>query len=71
LTTDAEPHHHRGMRLRSFVLPLVLVAMAAQLAELAATRGGVGPFEYVTVVALIAGLLWSAYRLVRRAIPRA
>jgi len=59
------------VRLRSFVLPLLLVAAAAQLVELGATRDGVGPFEYVTLVALIALLLFGAFRSARRAFGRA
>ena len=56
------------MHLRSFILPIVLVAMAATLINLAMTRDGVGPFEYVTVSALIGVLLFGAFRLSRRAL---
>jgi hypothetical protein len=56
------------VHLRSFILPLVLVAMAATLIDLAATRDEVGPFEYVTVAALIGVLLFGAFRLSRHAI---
>jgi len=56
------------MRLRSFVLPLALLAMAVKLADMAVTRNGVGAFEYVTVAALIGVLLLGAFRLSRRAI---
>jgi hypothetical protein len=56
------------MRLRPFIVPLALVAIAAKLVELAATRDGVGPFEYVTLAALVALLLQTAFRLSRRAL---
>jgi hypothetical protein len=36
-----------------------------------ASREGVGSFEYITSIAIIAGLLLVAFRLVRRAIRRA
>jgi hypothetical protein len=57
-----------SVHLRSIILPLVLVALAATLIDLAVTRDGVGPFEYVTVAALIGVLLFGAFRLSRRAI---
>lgn len=57
-----------SVHLRSFILPLVLVAMAAKLIDLAVTRDGVGPFEYIMVAALIGVLLFGAFRLSRRAI---
>jgi hypothetical protein len=56
------------MHLRSFLLPLVLVAMAVELIGVAVTRNGVGPFEYVTVAALVGMLLLGALRLSRRSI---
>ena len=59
------------MRRRSFVLPLALVAIAAKLIELGVTRDGVGPFEYLTLAALVALLLQTALRLSRRALGRA
>jgi len=58
-----------SMRLRSLVLPMLLLAAAVKLVELAATRNGVGPFEYVTVAALVSALLLSTFRLLRRALP--
>jgi hypothetical protein len=59
------------MRLRPFILPLALVAIAAKLIELAVTRDGVGPFEYLTLAALVALSLQAAFRLSRRALGRA
>jgi hypothetical protein len=59
------------VRLRSLVLPLVLVAIAANLVHLGVTREGVGPFEYVTLALLVALLLRSAFRLSRHAFRRA
>lgn len=59
------------MRLRRFILPLALVAIAARLIQLAATREGVGPFEYLTLAALVVLLLLTAFRLSRRAVGRA
>jgi hypothetical protein len=56
------------MRLRPFIVPLALVAIAAKLVELAATRDGVGPFEYVTLAALVGLLLQTTFRLSRRAL---
>lgn len=58
------------VRLRSLVLPLVLIAMAVKLIQLGITRDGVGPFEYVTLALLVALLLQSAGRLTRRAFRR-
>jgi hypothetical protein len=57
-----------AMQLRSLLGAVLLVAMAAKLAEIAVTREGVGPFEYLTVVALVGLLLVYAFRLSRRAI---
>ena len=57
-----------SMRLRSLVLPMLLLAAAVKLVELAATRNGVGSFEYVTVAALVLALLLSTFRLLRRAL---
>jgi hypothetical protein len=59
------------MRLRPFILPLALVAGAAKPIELAATRNDVGPFEYLTMAAVVALLLLTALRLSRRALGRA
>jgi hypothetical protein len=59
------------LHLRSLVLPLVLVAMAVTVVRAAVTRDGVGPFEYVTVAVVIGVLLLAAFRLSRRARPRA
>jgi hypothetical protein len=59
------------VRLRSLVLPLVLVAIAANLVHLGVTREGVGPFEYLTLALLVALLLQGAFRLSRRAFGRA
>lgn len=55
------------MRFRPLVLPLALIAIAAKLIRLAATRDGVGLFEYLTLAALVALLLQTAFRLSRRA----
>ncbi|HEY5659211.1 MAG TPA: hypothetical protein VIR59_00375 [Gaiellaceae bacterium] len=55
------------MRFRPLVLPLALIAIAAKLIQLAATRDGVGLFEYLTLAALVALLLQTAFRLSRRA----
>ncbi len=55
------------MRLRSLIMPLVLVAVSTKLIQLAATRDGVGLFEYLTLAALVALLLQTAFRLSRRA----
>jgi hypothetical protein len=60
-----------AVRLRSLVLPLVLVAIAANLVYLGVTREGVGPFEYLTLALLVALLLQSAFRLSRHAFRRA
>jgi hypothetical protein len=60
-----------AVRLRSLVLPLVLVAIAANLVYLGVTREGVGPFEYLTLALLVALLLQSAFRLSRNAFRRA
>ena len=57
-----------AIRVRSLIRPLVLVAIAAKLIQLGATRGGVGPFEYVTLADLIVLLLLTAFRLSRRAL---
>jgi hypothetical protein len=59
------------VRLRSLVLSLLLVAVAATLIQLGITREGVGPFEYLTLALLVALLLQGAYRLSRRAFRRA
>jgi hypothetical protein len=42
------------VRLRSLILPLVLIAIAAKLVELGITGDGVGPFEYATLALLVA-----------------
>ena len=59
------------MRWRSLILPLLLVALAANLIKLGVTRDGVGPIEYVTLAALIVLVLLTAFRLSRRALGRA
>ena len=59
------------VRLRSLVLPLVLVGIAANLVYLGVTREGVGPFEYLTLALLVTLLVQCAYRLSRRAFRRA
>jgi hypothetical protein len=56
------------VRLRSFILSLALVVIAAKLVQLAATRDGVGIVEYLTLAALVALLLQTALRLSRRAL---
>jgi hypothetical protein len=58
------------VRFAPVVGAVLLVAMAAKLAELAVTREGVGVFEYVTVVALVGLLLLYALRLSSRAVRR-
>jgi hypothetical protein len=50
------------------LLPLVLVAVALKLIDLAVTRDGVRSFEYLAVAALVGMLLLGALRLSRRAI---
>jgi hypothetical protein len=58
----------RPMRLGPLVVSLALVAIAAKLVELGVTREGVGPLEYLTLVALIALLLLKAHGLGRQAL---
>jgi hypothetical protein len=53
-------------RLRRYLLPVVLVVVAANVTAQALTRDGVGPVEYVTLTALVALLLSTAFRLARR-----
>jgi hypothetical protein len=55
------------MKLLPLFGALLLFAAAFDLAQMAVTRTGVGPFEYVTVVLLEALLLRAVYSLVRRA----
>ena len=55
----------------SVIIPLVLVGIAVKLVQLAATRNGVGPMEYLTLAALVLFLLLTAFRLSRRALGRA
>jgi hypothetical protein len=71
LTADRHEEIMIVVRLRSLVLPLVLVAIAANLVHLGVTLEGVGPFEYVTLAPLVALLLRSAFRLSRHAFRRA
>lgn len=59
------------VRLRSLVLPLVLLVSAGALVQLGITREGVGPFEYLTLALLVTLLVQGAYRLSRRAFRRA
>jgi hypothetical protein len=59
------------VRLRSLVLPLVLLVFAGTLVQLGITREGVGPFEYLTLALLVTLLVRGAYRLSRRAFRRA
>ncbi len=59
------------MQLRPLIFVIVLVAMAATVARAAVTRDGVGAFEFITVAAIIAVLLFCAFRLARHAIRRA
>jgi hypothetical protein len=59
------------VRLRSLILPTVMIAIAAKVIQLGLTREGVGPFEYLTLALLVALLLQSAVRLSRRAFRRA
>ncbi len=58
------------MRVRSLLLSLILVVIAAKLIQLGVTRDGVGPFEYATLAAVIGLLLFTAFRLSRRALWR-
>jgi hypothetical protein len=58
---------HFGVRWRSLLLPLALVAIAAKLIQLGITREGVGPFEYLTLALIVALLLRVALLLSRRA----
>jgi hypothetical protein len=55
------------MKLRFLIVPAVLIAVAVTLAKAVATRTGVGPFEYATVVLLEALIIQTAFRLSRRA----
>ena len=59
------------MQLGRLIFVVVLVAMAATVARAAVTRDGVGAFEFITVAAIIAVLLFCAFRLARHAIRRA
>ena len=59
------------MQPRPLIFVIVLVATAATVARAAVTRDGVGAFEYITVAAIIAVLLFCAFRLARHAIRRA
>jgi hypothetical protein len=56
------------MRLRSLIVPTVLVVLAANLLVAVTTRDGVGALEYVVSAALIALLLTTAFVRGRRAI---
>jgi uncharacterized RDD family membrane protein YckC len=71
LTERAAERDDLAVQLRALIAPLVLVTVAAQLVALGATRDGVGPFEYVTLAALVALLAFGAYGLTRRAFRRA
>jgi uncharacterized membrane protein len=59
------------MELRRLFLPGLLVAAAVSLTAALATRRGVGAFEYVVGIAIVAVLLFVALGLSRRAIRRA
>jgi hypothetical protein len=59
------------MELRRLFLPGLLVAAAASLTAALATHNGVGAFEYVVGIAIVAVLLFVAVGLSRRAIRRA
>jgi hypothetical protein len=54
------------MRRRRFIFAVALVGIAVKLIEIGVTRHGVGPFEYVTLAALVALLLLTAIRLLRQ-----
>ena len=56
------------IRVRSFVIPLVLVVLAANLVLVGVRRDGVGAFEYLTLAAFVSLLLFTAFRLTRRAV---
>jgi hypothetical protein len=71
LTLCAARRGDDRIRVRSLIIPLVLVGIAAKLVQLAATRNGVGPLEYLTLAALVLFLLLTAFRLSRRALGRA
>jgi hypothetical protein len=59
------------VRLRPLVPPLILLGVAAKLIQLAVTRDGVGPAEYLTLAAVIGVVLLGVFRLSRAAIRRA
>ena len=54
------------MSLRRYLLPLALTLIAANVIAVGLTHPGVGPVEHVTLAALAALLLVTAFRLVRR-----
>jgi hypothetical protein len=71
LTLFAVRRNDDHIRVRSLIIPLVLVGIAVKLVQVAATRNGVGPMEYLTLAALVLFLLLTAFRLSRRALGRA
>ena len=71
MTIGSAKSDDAAIRIRSLIIPFVLVALAAKLVQLGATRNGVGPFEYLTLAALVVLLLLTAFRLSRRALGRA
>lgn len=56
------------MRLRPLIWGLLLAVAAYSLGRALVTRDGVGPFEYVVGVVLVALLAVAAFRAGRRAI---
>jgi hypothetical protein len=59
------------VKLRRLFLSGLLVVAAASLARELVTRDGVGPFEYVAGVAVVALLAVAAFRSSVRALRRA
>ncbi len=53
------------MQIRPPIFVIVLLAMAATVAQAAVTRDGIGAFEFITVAGIIAVLLLCAFRLSR------
>ena len=56
------------MTLRRSLLLLALVVITGKVIAVALTRHGVGPIEYVTLAAIVALLLVTAFRLTRRTV---
>jgi hypothetical protein len=56
--------------LRPLLLAVLLFAAAVTLARALMNHDGVGPFEYIVGVAILALLLVAVVRLTRRALKR-